>query len=521
MNDEGMSVKGKKIPHFLFSPFIPYCASFLPLLTSLLLVLSYPKFNQGWLAWFALAPLTIAIWKAKNLKQALLAGFTAGFFFYAGILYWIYPTMRAGDVIPAVSAFGLIALSLVMSVEFIAVSAFGFYLKKTGPRVWPYIFAAGWALLEYGKVLLSLKAVWFPWFMLGYTQWAYTPVIQVASLAGVYGLGAAVCFSGALAGVVVISDSAPWRKVMRFTPAVLVFALIWGYGLSELKNARAEKPPRYLNVALLQPAIDLYDKWDSEKAGVIRRKMETLLSGLGDSELVIWPENALPGWIDDPFYAAWLKALSVNGGRYNLVGSVSKGDARHVAAFLLDPKGRITASYYKRRLVPFGEYVPLRGLLGKFIAPVAALGEVAEGGLEQELFDLKSVKIGVAICYESIFTYLFTADAKAGAVVFVNITNDGWYLDTAAPYQHFIANIFRAVETRRLVVRAANNGISAVIDPWGRVLAKKDLNESGVLAMRAPVYSGLPLSLYAAHGDWFIHLCLLAAAAFILAVFVL
>ena len=516
-----MCVKRKNIPNFLFSSFFPYSSSFLPLLTSLLLVLSYPKFNQGWLAWFALAPLTIAIWKAKNLKQALLAGLKAGFFFYAGILYWIYPTMRAGGVIPAVSAFGLVALSLVMSLEFGAIAAFGFYLKKAGPRAWPYIFAPGWALLEYGKVLLSLKAVWFPWFMLGYTQWAYTPVIQVVSLTGVYALSAAICFSGALAGMVLASDRAPWRKVLRFTPAVLVFALIWGYGLRELKNARAETPPRYLNLALLQPAIDLYDKWDDEKAGAIRLKMETLLNGLSNAELVVWPENALPGWIDDPFYAAWLKALSVKGGRYNLVGSVSKGDARHVAAFLLDPKGEITASYYKRRLVPFGEYVPLRGFLGKFIAPVAALGEFSEGRLEQELFDFKGVKIGPAICYESIFPNLFTADAKAGALVFVNITNDGWYLDTAAPYQHFIVNIFRAAETRRLVVRAANNGISAVIDPWGRMLAKKDLNESGVLTMIVPVYSSLPLSFYAAHGDWFVRLCLLASAAFILAVLVI
>ena len=488
------------------------------MLSSVLLVLSYPKFDQGWLAWFALAPLTAALWRAKTLKQALLAGLASGFFFYAGILYWIYPTMRAGGVAPAVSVFGLAALSLIMSVEFIVIAAFGFRLKKAGPRAWPYVFAAGWALLEYGKVLFSLKAVWFPWFMLGYTQWAYTPLIQVVSLTGIYGLSAAVCFSGALAGTLFISDGSPWRRTLRFTPAVLVFALIWGYGRRELKAADAAAPGRYLNVALLQPAIDIYDKWDPEKAGAIRRKIEALLKDTGDAELVIWPENALTGWIDDPVYADWLRTLSVKG-RYNLVGSVSRGAGRHVSAFLVDPKGEITASYNKRRLVPFGEYVPLRGLLGKLVTPVAALGEFSEGPLKQPLFEVGGVKLGAAVCYESIFTYLFTADAKAGAEVFFNITNDGWYLDTAAPYQHFIVNIFRAAETRRPVLRAANNGISAVIDPWGRVLAKKDLNGSGTLTAKVAVYPGAPLSVYTSRGEWFIYACLMIVAAFLLAVF--
>jgi apolipoprotein N-acyltransferase len=160
-----------------------------------------------------------------------------------------------------------------------------------------------------------------------------------------------------------------------------------------------------------------------------------------------------------------------------------------VAAFLLDGKGEIKASYNKRRLVPFGEYVPLRDFLGKYIKPVAALGEFEEGDMEQPLFELPGgIKLGAAVCYESIFPYLFSADVRAGAAVFFNITNDGWYLDTAAPHQHFIVNIFRAVETRRPVIRAANNGISAVIDPWGRVLAKKGLNERGVLAARVPLY---------------------------------
>ena len=190
----------------------------LPVLTSVLLILSYPKFDQGYLAWVALAPLTMALWRAKDLKQALMSGLTAGFVFYAGILYWIYPTMRAGGVVPAVSALGLAALSLLMSAEFVFIGGFGFYLKRAGLRAWPYAFAAGWALMEYGKVYLSFKAVWFPWFMLGYTQWAYTPLLQVVSLTGVYGLSAAVCFTGALTGTVLTLDATLLKKSCALFP---------------------------------------------------------------------------------------------------------------------------------------------------------------------------------------------------------------------------------------------------------------------------------------------------------------
>jgi apolipoprotein N-acyltransferase len=334
----------------------------------------------------------------------------------------------------------------------------------------------------------------------------------------VYGLSAAVCFTGALAGTLLLPGAGKLNKARRLAPALAVFALIWLYGRHELGSAAALPPAGYIDAALLQPCVSLYDKWNPEKARGTQDKIEAMLSGLHSPDLILWPENALPGWIDDPVYSGWLKRLSAKNKSWNLVGSVSRGDGRHVSAFLLNEMGEITASYDKRRLVPFGEYVPGRGVLNKFIQPVASLGEFSEGALEQKLLTLKGRRLGGAICYESVFPYLFTADVKAGADVFFNITNDGWYLDTAAPYQHFLVNIFRAVETRRAVMRAANNGISAVIDPWGRVLAKKDLNEAGALTVRVPVYADAGLTFYASSGQWFIGVCALAVAAFLLAV---
>lgn len=493
-----------------------FAPAFLPVLTALLLVLSYPRFSQGWLAWFALAPLSCHILKSRTLKEAAAGGLACGFLFYLGALYWLYPTMRAGGVGPVVSALGLVLLSLILSAEFVLAAAYGFRVKRTGLKIWPYLFALGWFLLEYGKIYLSQKAVWFPWFMLGYTQWEHTKLIQIVSVTGVYGLGAALCFSGALLGSLFPADAPLYKKALRFSPAVLLFAGLWAFGKQELERSGGIAPGGSLNAALLQPSVDLYAKWDAAEAGNIKSRIEGLLAGAKGADLAVWPENALPCWLDEADCAAWLTGVSSGSAAGSIVGSVSRDGGRHVAAFLLDGKGEITASYNKRRLVPFGEYVPFRDFLGGFVRPVAALGEFEPGDAEQRLLNLKGTKIGVAICYESIFPYLFAGDTRDGADVFVNITNDGWYLDTAAPYQHFVANIFRAAENRRAVVRAANNGISAVIDPWGRVLAKTALNERTVLRARAPLCA--ERAFFPLYGHWFAVAALLVVSAFLLAV---
>lgn len=495
---------------------LPLFTALLPVLTSILLIFSYPRFNQGWLAWLALAPLAYFILKSESLKSAAAGGLAAGFVFYLGILYWIYPTMRAGGVSPAVSALGLVLLALILSLEFLTISVYGFYLKRTGKKAWPYLFAIGWFMLEYSKVALSQKAVWFPWFMLGYTQWEYKPLIQVVSVTGIYGLSAAVCFTGALIGSVLAAPIKPARRLLRLIPGVLLLAGLYYSGRAELERASSLTPYKTLELSLLQPSVDLYAKWNPAEAGNIEARFIDLLKGAKGADLAVWPENALPCWIDEPDCEAWLKkAAADSGAGGSFVGSVSKGGGKHVSAFLVDPEGNISASYNKRQLVPFGEYVPLRDLLGKFVEPVAELGEFEPGAPQQRLLKFKGLQIGSALCYESIFPYLFSEDTLAGADIFINITNDGWYLDTAAPYQHFIVNIFRAVENRRTLVRAANNGISGVIDPWGRVRVKTSLNERVALRVTAPVY--VEVALFPLYGQWFAWAAMLAVPAFLLA----
>ena len=487
----------------------------LPFFTSLLLILSYPKFNLGFLAWLALAPLTIAIWKAKNISSALIAGLIAGFCFYAGILYWIYITMIAGGVSSGISLLGWMALSFILSFEFIVIAGLGFYLKKTGPVAYPYVFAAGWVLLEWTKIFLTSKAVWFPWFMLGYTQWQYLEIAQIVSFTGVYGLSFALSFCGALAGIFFVSEEKITVKILRVSPALLLIGGLFLYGSLELKHG-----PKYssenISFSILQPSIDFYKKWDEKYVLWIKSRINGLLEKTENPDIIVWPENSLPGWIDEPELVTWLKEISVKYKSRNIVGSASQSDGKYVASFFLNEKGAIEDSYNKRRLVPFGEYVPLRSVLSDFIGVIGELGEFEKGAMKQNLFKMGDFRIANAICYESIFPYLLRDDALSGADMFVNITNDGWYLDTAAPYQHFLVNIFRAIENRRSVIRAANNGISALIDPWGRTIKKLDLNEYAVLNVQAPVYKDYGLSFYSRYGNWFVFCCFILVGAFMI-----
>lgn len=506
--EEQIRASGKKLPRALLS-------FFLPALTSLLLVLSYPKFNLGFLAWAALTPLAFSIFKSRSRQEAFLKGTLSGFLFYAGILYWIYFTMRAGGVGFGVSVLGWLGLSLILSLEFAAVSFFGFYLSKTGLAVFPYVFACLWTTMEWIKMWLSAEAVWFPWFMLGYTQWEYPVLIQICSLFGVSAISFALAFSGALLGMAFVRREKFSRKALKFIPLAVLISSLWIYGGKRLAE---RTPPRFaLRAAILQPSIDFYKKWDEKYVAWIEKRIEGLFDRVNSADLIIWPENALPGWIDDEKYSGWIKKLAAASEASNIVGSVSLFEGKHVSSFLINEKGERIADYHKRELVPFGEYVPMKGLLGKFVEPVAELGEFRPGKRRQNLFEVRDVKIANFICYESIFPFLLYADASKGAGLFVNITNDGWYLDTAAPYQHFIVNVFRAVENGKPVLRAANNGISAYINPWGIVMDKLDINEYSVLEADVEI----PESETVNRSEGFYLICLMITAAFLIAALLL
>ena len=182
-----------------------------------------------------------------------------------------------------------------------------------------------------------------------------------------------------------------------------------------------------------------------------------------------------------------------------------------MGAFLWSPlENQKQQNYEKIKLVPFGEYIPFENLIRQWFSNVEVLNELGTftpGTLQQELLDMEGVKIGTTVCYESIFPQLWRAQNKLGAQLFVNITNDAWFFKTAAPYQHLAANVLRAVETGRPVLRAANTGFSAYIDPFGQIQDHSSLFTQETLFESVPLSVNTVPNMYTQWGDWWAWLC--------------
>lgn len=450
------------------------------LLSSFLIFLSYPKISISSLAFVALIPFILVIFNIKSLKNALKYGFIFGFTTYLFLLYWIYITLRAGDVNLLFSILGLVLLCLILSVEFIIITIITFYAKQYGTVMMIFVLPSVWVLVDFFKVAITRYIPYFPWFQISYSQWNNPYILNLAHFGQSYTITFLIVFINSLLASIVLEKEKK-QKIKRFitTFIIMIISIIIGrmryYDIEkDFKNSKES-----IKIAMIQPSIDFYLKWDLTSIDYIQSRIETLLKEVKtkNPSLIVWPENALYGWIDDPAVMSWLCLNLARTTSTHVVGSVSRGDAQHVSLYYLDSKCNIKNVYSKRRLVPFGEYVPMRKFLGRYISAITGLGEFSEGSMSQTPYEFMRFKIGNTICYETIFNYLFYPDDDVD--LFINITNDGWYLDTSAPYQHFAAAVMRSVETARPLVRSANNGISAVIYPNGRRDAELKLNEYG------------------------------------------
>jgi apolipoprotein N-acyltransferase len=292
-------------------------------------------------------------------------------------------------------------------------------------------------------------------------------------------------------------------------------------GLSRSAGVAVSESPR-LRVGLVQASIPQGDKWDPTQASEhVKRHLELSRDAAArGARLVVWPESAVPGYFDrSPALAAELRGFVRSHATYLLFGNDDveddgvEGRRFYVGAKMLTPEGDLALRYHKMRLVPFGEYVPLRPLLslGGRVAP-KLVRQVADftPGERAAVGEADGARLGVTICYEAIFPDLVRRFAENGAELLVNVTNDAWYGRTSAPYQHFAMAKLRAVEAGRYLLRAANTGITAVVDPRGRVVARSELFERTVIVEDVSLLAGD--TFYSRHGDVFAWACLTGAA---------
>lgn len=484
--------------------------------TAYLVFLSFPSASRSVLAWLAWAPFIWGVLKIRRAWSAFFYGGLTAFLFQAGLLYWVYYTcLHGGGLSVWLSGAAWLGLSALLALQFAFFGVSCYFLKKTG-GLFPLLAACGFVTLEWLHQTLAFYGLGFPWLMWGYTQWNAPEVLQLAAYGGVYGVSFVLIWVSALVGWALASGQMKrvlWSGLLAGASCLGLFW--WGSSLlpADARTGLDARPALQVDAALIQPNIDQYKKWDPE----FEQEIVDTLTRFGDELanqgllLTVWPESAMPGDLLEEKYFNLMEDITVRSASYQVIGSTVQQDGRqYVGAYLMAPFTDQLQVYKKVKLVPFGEYVPLEKLLRRLFPHVdilGALGVFSAGHIHQPLLQLGGIQLGSTICYEAIFPQLWREQARQGAQLFVNLTNDAWFFDTAAPHQHLAANVLRAAETRRPVLRAANTGISAVIDPFGRIMQQSALFTPDLLRAQVPLAAQDAASFYTAYGNCWIWLC--------------
>jgi apolipoprotein N-acyltransferase len=471
-------------------------------------------------SWLAPALLLLGL-RGLAPRAAAGAGFAAGLAAHAFVFHWI------GHAPPPVGVLAAVLLALYPAAFFAAFGAGWSGLGRAGLAS-PFAAAALWVALEHAR---SFVATGFPWALIGYAQHANPALLAWAPYTGVWGMSFAVALGGTGLAAVVAGRRDGWI-------ALALVAALHGGGALELARDRAT-PAESVRVAVLQGNVDQDVKWSPEWAQRTLAGYEALTrqAAAQGAEVVVWPETAVPGSPDlDASLVDRLAELARETGAALVVGAVGLdplpgGGLRYYdSAFLFTPGGELADRYDKTHLVPFGEYVPFRSLLGRFVEAIArgaANTDVSPGAfprtLSVPLARGGALQVGVPICYELLFPdgvrrFLGRFEAGAGPVggeaeMLLAITNDAWYGRTGAPYQFLVMTALRSAENRVWTARAANTGVSAFIDDRGRVRMQTKLFEQTLLVADVPRRPA-PLggSFYARRGDWLAAACWLALA---------
>jgi apolipoprotein N-acyltransferase len=479
-----------------------------------MIALSFPNPGLSFLVWIALIPLLIALEESSS-RVAFRIGMTCGITAYALILYWLNIVfVRYGHLPWSVSipVYLLLVLWLAM---FYGLST---WIARLGELIGikaAFTLPIAWVAFDFIRSFLFSG---FAWAMLGHSQFRTLPLIQIADLAGVYGITLLIVLSNivlyrALRAVSGAGIPYPIKSLVILL-LFLFGTLFYGFNRLNIAETQDSKPIR---VALIQGNISQDVKWSPafREHTIDTYERLTRESAKGGVDLIVWPESAVPFFFqDEPLQADRIRSLARETNAYLLFGSpaheLRNGKSTFLnSAFIISPSGETLGRADKMHLVPLGEYIPLGNILTFINKLVVGIGDFSPGEKAIPL-TMGDTKLGIQVCYEIIFPELARQYVQAGARVLVAITNDAWFGRSSAPYQHLAISTFRAVETRTPLIRAANTGVTAIVDQNGHISTMTNLF---VEAYRTgEIRAGSGSSLYLRIGDvpaWF---CVLLTA---------
>ena len=505
--------------------------------SGVLLTFCFPRWDQGRLAWLALAPLICAVFFSHNtgrrtaLRKAAL-GYVAGLVFFTSTFVWLSTTLAA-----LYENRWLLALAPLVAMVFSFYFAFWAWfigavlVRDEAARMFPRSLrnlgtaaagACAWVAHEWVRERLFGG---FGWNDLGVALHRDLPMIQIADLTGVPGLSFLVVFCNLMGVIIVrriIGEFGPvFLKRIRweFSFTVALIALVFAYGVRSLLRKDAGESVS-LRVVAVQPNIAQTEKLDADMEAKIFAELAKLTSlaalARPAPQLVLWPESATPRsmFADNVNYNFVLDQAKALDGAL-LLGTTDfdpeKREDYNTAA-LLTEHGEKQQFYRKMHLVPFGEYLPLRTVF----APLCGQMVPADftPGREATVLELPNPQLRIAalICFEDTLGELTRRFVQGGAQVLVNITNDGWFAQSPAAEQHLANAVFRAVENRRPLIRCGNTGVTCAVDAHGRVDPWLKPFQQGFVTREVRVPVGAGMTFYTRHGDWFSHAAMLFTA---------
>ena len=483
----------------------------------------------GFLEWITMIPLFLALYRlcedeSFGLRRAYRLGFLTVFSYYLVLYHWfirLYPLDFVGldhlasAVIVVVAWLGLALLQALPGGLYFLLFR---WMHKVGlfdrfPILKPFVFSGLWVVFEWTSTLTFAGV---PWGRLALGQIKYLPMLQTASLFGSYFVSFLILLINGLLAYAIFCR-AKWVVSVAVAGALLVSNL--SYGL--IARAVMEKPTETVRVAVIQGNISSHEKWSGRNLLKIQMVYEDLTrQAVADgAELILWPETVLPYALNERGdLEEYVSDLARECNVTLILGSfldvdVDKG---YNVLYFVEPDGTIRNEYYaKRHLVPFGEYVPMKSLVETLIPPLAELtdlgGELLPGK-DTALFETQYGTLGSLICFDSIYETLALQSVRDGAEIMLVSSNDSWFYDSAAVYQHEAQSQLRAIECGRYFVRSANTGISTVIAPDGKLLVQIDPLEKGyAVAEVSPIDARTPYSVI---GNLFIYIWIVLLVGF-------
>lgn len=489
----------------------------LSVISGIVLIISFPNFCFWFLAWLAVLPLLVVVYEIRP-KVSFFLGWLAGTVFYLGLLYWLillYP------LIGFLAVLAWIALAVLQGF-FIGIFALGASIIRRNYIGWGrlFIIPAWWVSVEYAR---STGWLGFPWGVLGYSQQPFGYLTQIVSITGIYGISFIIIMMSVALTELLFSPPEKLRTAFAYLAVaiIILFEVIGqgfiSFGNSEQKENKANQGQRDIRVALVQGSIRQEEKWDPLKEDYIKNIYYKLADDVGKLHpyLVILPESSTPSFLlRDTLYLNKLKNLAKRNGYYLLVGSLhlDSKSRQFNSAILISPRGKVVKKYDKLHLVLFGEYIPFKfiGDMFKRFENLAWVGESITPGKDYTVFTTSKGRFSSVICFESADSALCRRMVKRGAQLLVVLTNDAWFGKSAAASQHMQITTFRAIENNVYLVQAANTGISALVNPQGKILKRASLFERDVLD--GTVAFRNPKTIYLQWGDIFAYICILLAS---------